>query len=162
LEGGSGGGGTSDGPDERALLGNITIDEFKTYKGLLQGVYLLRAEHFFGECERVQQGVEAWRAGDMVTFGKLISASGESSITKYECGSEPLIQLREVLLKTKGVLGARFSGAGFRGCCVALVVAGEAQLAVEEIRSKYAQVQPELAAQGQVLIVDSADGARIL
>eukprot|EP00240_Pyramimonas_obovata_P004852 CAMPEP_0118924096 /NCGR_PEP_ID=MMETSP1169-20130426/2386_1 /TAXON_ID=36882 /ORGANISM="Pyramimonas obovata, Strain CCMP722" /LENGTH=402 /DNA_ID=CAMNT_0006865179 /DNA_START=96 /DNA_END=1301 /DNA_ORIENTATION=+ len=141
-------------PDEPALLGTLTIDEFNIHRGLLDNERLRRAEHFFGECQRVHKGIEAWSAGDMVTFGKLMSQSGESSITKYECGSEPLIQLREILLNTKGVLGARFSGAGFRGCCVALVDAGEALLAVEEVKSKYAQVQPELAAQGQVLVLD--------
>lgn len=39
-------------------------------------------------------------------------------------GCEPLVQLRDILASAPGVYGARFSGAGFRGCCVALVAAG--------------------------------------
>ena len=50
-----------------------------------------------------------------------MTASGESSIRNYECGSPPLIDLYQTLVATDGVHGARFSGAGFRGCCVALV-----------------------------------------
>ena len=34
------------------------------------------------------------------------------------------MQLRDILASAPGVYGARFSGAGFRGCCVALVAAG--------------------------------------
>ena len=36
-------------------------------------------------------------------------------------GSKEMIQLYEILLMAPGVLGARFSGAGFRGCCLAIV-----------------------------------------
>ncbi|CAH8253286.1 unnamed protein product [Arabidopsis lyrata] len=54
--------------------------------------------------------------GNLEEFGNLISASGLSSIENYECGAEPLIQIYKILLKAPGVYGARFSGAGFRGC----------------------------------------------
>uniref|UniRef100_A0A0D2ZX48 GHMP kinase C-terminal domain-containing protein n=1 Tax=Brassica oleracea var. oleracea TaxID=109376 RepID=A0A0D2ZX48_BRAOL len=41
--------------------------------------------------------------------------------------SEPLIQLYKILLNAPGVYGALFSGAGFRGCCVAFVDAEKAE-----------------------------------
>ncbi|KAL5972846.1 hypothetical protein ACLOJK_039652 [Asimina triloba] len=54
-------------------------------------------------------------------FGRLISESGRSSIENYECGYEEQKQLWEILQRAPGVYGARFSGAGFGGCCTAFV-----------------------------------------
>ncbi|OMO89159.1 hypothetical protein CCACVL1_07993 [Corchorus capsularis] len=106
-----------------------------------------RAEHYFSENDRVTKGVEAWASGDLKYFGQLMSASGLSSIINYESGCEPLIQLYEVLLKAPGVFGARFSGAGFRGCCVALVGADGAEEAANFVREEYPKLQPVLASQ---------------
>lgn len=81
-------------------------------------------------------------------------------------GCEPLIQLYETLLKAPGVYGARFSGAGFRGCCVALVAAERAEEAATFVRIEYSKLQPDLAShikQGKaVLICDAGDSAHII
>ncbi|HCL30166.1 MAG TPA: hypothetical protein DIC52_17240 [Candidatus Latescibacteria bacterium] len=69
---------------------------------------------------------------------------------------------RRRLCATEGVYGARFSGAGFRGCCVALVAADAAVSAAEQVRRRYAEARPELAADAPVLLCDSDDGACIL
>ncbi|MFS7962444.1 putative galacturonokinase [Helianthus anomalus] len=84
-----------------------------------------RAEHYFSENTR------AWSCGNFEEFGKLMSASGLSSIHNYECAL--------------GVYGARFSGAGFRGCCVAFVNSDYADKAASFVKNEYFKVQPELA-----------------
>jgi galacturonokinase len=121
-----------------------------------------RAEHFFAEVDRVQQGIGAWAKGDLHEFGRLITASGESSIRLYECGAPPLIDLYQIMVQCPGVYGARFSGAGFRGCCVALVEQSCALPAAAEIRAAYAARQPELAANAAVAVCRSDDGARMI
>jgi len=63
---------------------------------------------------------------------------------------------------TLGVLGARFSGAGFRGCCLALVRPGEAAAAAEDIKRRYSAAHPELAGGAAVVITRSAAGARLV
>ncbi|CAG7901866.1 unnamed protein product [Brassica rapa] len=60
-------------------------------------------------------------------------------------GAEPLIQLYKILLKAPGVYGARFSGAGFRGCCVAFVDAEKAEEATSYVKDEYEKAQPEFA-----------------
>lgn len=84
----------------------------------------------------------------------------------YFKGSEPLIQLNEILQRTPGVFGARFSGAGFRGCCLALVDADRAEEAASYVRSEYFELQPELASQlnadSAVLICEPGDCARVI
>ncbi|KDO61996.1 hypothetical protein CISIN_1g028349mg [Citrus sinensis] len=139
---------------------------YEAHKNELEPTLAKRAEHYFTENRRVAKGLEAWKSGNSQDFGKLISASGLSSIYNYECGSEPLIQLNEILQRAPGVFGARFSGAGFRGCCLALVDADRAEEAASYVRSEYFELQPELASQlnadSAVLICKPGDCARVI
>ena len=91
-----------------------------------------------------------------------MTASGESSIRNYECGSPPLIDLYEIMVRCSGVHGARFSGAGFRGCCVGLVDPAAAEQAGDTIQREYSARHPELAPDVSVAICHSDDGARFV
>ncbi|KAG6431579.1 hypothetical protein SASPL_109658 [Salvia splendens] len=132
----------------------------------LDATLLRRAEHYFSENKRVLKGLEAWASGNLEDFGKLISASGLSSIQNYESGCEPLIQLYEILVKAPGVFGTRFSGAGFRGCCIAFVDTDRAYEAASFTVKEYTKVQPKLASQidqdKMVLICDAGDCACVI
>lgn len=148
------------------LLSNVEPRTYETHKCKLEPSLARRAEHYFSENMRVIKGLEAWASGNLEDFGKLISASGLSSIQSYECGCEPLIQLYEILLRAPGVYGARFSGAGFRGCCIAFVDANCAIEAASFVRNEYKKLQPKLASQinqeNVVLICDTADCACVI
>ena len=98
---------------------------------------LKRATHFFGEMRRVSEGIAAWQAADIQRFGELVTQSGESSIKFYESGSPQLITLYELLRDTPGVYGTRFSGAGFRGSCIALVDPAARQDIAERVHTRY-------------------------
>jgi galacturonokinase len=143
-------------------LGNVTLEEYEAHKGQLRAEPARRAAHFFAEAERVRRGVEAWKSGDLDGFGGLMTASGESSIRLYECGTPPMIDLYHTLVETDGVYGARFSGAGFRGCCVALVKAESAPAVAERVSSIYAARHPELARRAMTVTCETADGAGIV
>ncbi|KAE9614028.1 putative galacturonokinase [Lupinus albus] len=152
--------------EAQSILSNVEPEVYEAHKCKLESNLAKRAEHYFSENMRVKKGIEAWELGNFKDFGVLIAASGRSSIQNYECGSEPLIQLYEILLRAPGVLGARFSGAGFRGCCIALVEADLATEAASFVRREYLNLQPELASHTSedkaVLICDSGDCARII
>jgi galacturonokinase len=145
-----------------ALLGRVRPDEYAAHCDRLSGPPARRAAHFFSEVDRVARGMAAWKSGDLAGFGRLMTASGESSIVNYECGAPPLIDLYRILIETDGIYGARFSGAGFRGCCIALVASDAADRAAETVRSAYARRYPDLAGDAPVLLCRSDDGARIL
>ena len=145
-----------------AVLGAVRPEEYEANKHLLEGGLARRAAHFFSEVDRVGRGIAAWQAGDLPAFGELMTASGASSINNYECGSPPLIDLYHVLVGTEGVYGARFSGAGFRGCCVALVRPKSAENAAERVGEAYRRRHPELAAEASVILCDSADCAGLI
>jgi galacturonokinase len=148
--------------DRPAVLGAVRPEEYETNKHLLQGAPARRAAHFFSEVDRVGRGIAAWQAGDLAAFGHLMTASGASSIHNYECGSPPLIDLYHILVGTEGIYGARFSGAGFRGCCVALVRPEFAEQAAERVREAYCRCHPELASDASVILCDSADCAVLI
>ncbi|KAF8651498.1 hypothetical protein HU200_063400 [Digitaria exilis] len=77
-----------------------------------------------------------------------------------------MIQLYEILLKAPGVLGARFSGAGFRGCCLAIVESDRAEEAAAYVAAEYEKAQPELVsripANRRVLVCEPGDSARVI
>jgi galacturonokinase len=147
-------------PEVTPVLNSVSESEYAAHKERLPSPLDRRAAHCFSETARVRDGVEAWQRGDLSEFGRLMTASGESSIRNYQCGCPPLIELYEILARCPGVFGARFSGAGFRGCCIAFVDRAAAAQAAEEITRKYAERRPELAANAAVVEVHSDDGAR--
>ena len=126
----------------------------------------LRASHFFGERARVLKGMELWQKGDLVSFGGLMKESCDSSIRNFQTGSEELIELQRILLETPGVFGARFSGAGFGGCSVALVAAEEAErmglvnfvVEDEELMVRALELADRLAA-GPILAISASKSA---
>jgi galactokinase/galacturonokinase len=141
-----------------AVLRDVPRDVFEGYKNRLPEPFRKRATHFFYEYERAQKGVEYWKAGDIENYGKLIFESGESSIKNYECGCPELIKLYEIMTETPGIYGGRFSGAGFKGCCMALVDTNRADDVMAAVEEKYLAAFPELRDKYVSTICESADG----
>ena len=117
-----------------------------------------RAEHYFTEMDRVDRGVEAWKKGDIEEFGRVSFESGESSIHNYEAGSPELITIHEILKETKGVYGGRFSGAGFKGCCLALIDPEYEDQIRKEVTAKYLEKFPEYKDAFAIYYCETADG----
>lgn len=137
----------------------------ETYLKVREGLpprFRKRADHFFSENERVKAGVEAWQKGDLKTFGQLMFESGESSIHNYECGCPELITIFEILKKAPGVYGARFSGAGYRGCCIGLIDPYYKEEIKAAVDREYPVKHPEYKDVYQVNFCKTDDGARIV
>ncbi len=121
-----------------------------------------RAEHFYSEYRRVRQGVTAWESGNLPLFGQLMFASCESSIHNYECGSPELIAIYDIMRTTKGIYGGRFSGAGFKGACVALIDPAERENIRQTITNRYLEQFPEYEHTFEVHFVHPTNGAGFL
>ncbi len=147
---------------EDVRLRHVPVTVYRTYGGTLPEALYRRATHFFGEMERVAKGEQAWSRGDIAEFGRLISESGDSSIRWYECGSPQLITLYETLRDTPGVYGARFSGAGFRGSCVALIDPTKRESIAEAVHAAYPQAHPQDAVRYSIHYCAPDGGARLL
>ena len=145
----------------RARLGDLDDECFERFGDALPEALALRARHFFGERRRVREGLECWQRGDLAGFGARMNASCESSIHSYQTGSPELVALQAVLVATPGVIGARFSGAGFGGCSIALVEREAAAQAAEHVRERFARAFPDLRERMRVFVVESDDGLRV-
>jgi galactokinase/galacturonokinase len=121
-----------------------------------------RAEHFYSECRRVRQGVTAWETGNLTLFGKLSFDSCESSIYNYECGSPELITIYEIMRSLPGVWGGRFSGAGFKGACIALVDPQYKEAIEKDLTARYLKQFPEYEKTFKVFWVKPDDGAHFI
>lgn len=130
---------------EQPLLRDIPLAVFEAHGAALPEISRKRAAHFFGEQARVAEGMAAWQVGDLGRVGALMTASGRSSIDLYECGAPPLITLYELLANAPGIYGARFSGAGFRGACLALADPAAREGLCALLAEQYPARHPELA-----------------
>lgn len=143
------------------FLRDVPYETYLQYKDKLPENWRKRAEHWYTEFKRVEAGAEAWRRGDLETFGKLSFKSGHSSIYNYETGSDELKTLYEIMLKTDGIYGGRFSGAGFKGCCMAIIDPSFAWDIEKHVTNEYLKAFPALEGKFSVYICDTADGVEL-
>ena len=142
-------------------LRDVPFTVFDAYKNRLPEPWRRRAEHYYGEFARAERGAQLWRRGDMEGYGQLVFDSGRSSIENYECGCDELKTLYEILRDTRGVYGGRFSGAGFKGCCMALIDPELAEEIGAKVSAAYLKAYPGLAGKYAYHLCASADGAAL-
>lgn len=142
-------------------LRDVPREVYEAFKDCLPDNWRKRAEHWFTEFDRVQKGAEAWRRGDIEEFGRLSFESGRSSIENYETGSPELKRIYDIMTRTDGVYGGRFSGAGFKGCCMALIDPAYRESIFEKVEREYLEEFPELRDRYSAYVCHSADGVRI-
>ena len=146
---------------EETNLRDVPVKVFHQYKDRLPENWRKRAEHWYTEFDRVQKGAEAWRRGDIEAYGKLSFESGYSSIHNWETGSPELIKLYEIMVGTTGIYGGRFSGAGFKGCCLAIINPEYEESIMETVTREYLAAFPHLEGKYSVHICESADGVKL-
>ncbi len=143
---------------EDARLRYVHRDIYNAFKHRLPDDWCKRAEHYYTEFERVENGAKAWREGDIEAFGRLSFESGYSSIYNYETGSPELKELYEIMGRTNGIYGGRFSGAGFKGCCMGIVNPDYLEEIECTVTTEYLKAFPNLEGKFSVHFCDSADG----
>ena len=142
-------------------LRDVPVDVFEQYKSRLPENWCKRAEHYFSEVNRAIKGAECWRKGDLEGYGELCFESGYSSIYNYEAGSEELKTLYNIMRHTEGIYGGRFSGAGFKGCCMALIDPEYTEQIEYEVTKAYLKEFPLLEGKYSVHMCESADGVTL-
>lgn len=146
---------------DETFLRDVPVEVFHKHKDKLPETWRNRAQHWYSEMDRVEKAASAWRRGDIEEYGKLSFESGYSSIHSWETGSPELIKLYEIMLKTDGIYGGRFSGAGFKGCCMALVDPAFCESIEDKVTREYLNEFPDLKDNFSVHFCDSADGVKL-
>ena len=143
---------------EQANARDVSFEIYQTNKNKLPASWAKRCEHWYTEFQRVEAGAEAWRRGDIEEYGRLSFASGWSSIHNWESGAPEQIKLYEIMTETEGIYGGRFSGAGFKGCCMALIDPAKAETIQERVEREYLSAYPEMKGKYSFYLCESADG----
>jgi galactokinase len=118
------------------LLGIKALRDVTEYAAIeaLPEALRRRACHVVTENNRVLQARDGPSASE---FGKLMNASHQSLRDDYEVSIPQLDHLVELLQNQPAVYGARLTGAGFGGACVALCREGEAQYVGQGVVDQY-------------------------
>lgn len=146
---------------EETNLREVPREVYEQYKHLLPENWAKRAEHWYTEFDRVCAAAEAWRRGDIEEFGRLSFESGRSSIYNWETGSPELKKLYEIMTQTQGIYGGRFSGAGFKGCCMAIIDPDYEDSIKDRVTREYLAAFPHLEGKFSIHICQSADGVMV-
>jgi galactokinase len=152
----------------RALLGrpvqslrDVDSDEVEALFEQLPDPVRRRARHVTTENNRVRAFAQALREGDLHRAGTLLLASHASLRDDYEVSCPELDAMVRALMSVDGVLGARLTGAGFGGACLAMVRAGAVERVLAEVPERYrAQLGAE-APNPTLFVVHASDGARV-
>lgn len=145
---------------ELETLGDLTEEAFEANQSAIEcPIRRKRAKHAVYENQRTIRAVQALKANDIETFGKLMNASHVSLRDDYEVSCEEIDYLVNFAWETEGVLGARITGGGFGGCTVNIVKNDAVETFIENVGSRYEQVVGKKA---EFYVVDVGCGAGIL
>lgn len=147
---------------DKTFLRDVPKEIYDLTRDKMPPRFARRAEHFYSEYKRVRKGVTAWETGNLTLFGQLSFESCQSSIDNYECGSEELIAIYNIMRQTDGVYGGRFSGAGFKGACVALTDPSKREEIRQHITEEYLRLFPEYAETFEMHFCKTDNGARFV
>ena len=154
-------GGLPYGKFSQTNLRDVPREVYEAYGDRLPEPWRKRAEHWYTEYERVEEGVRAWREGDVERFGRLCFESGYSSIHNWQTGSPELKKLYEIMTETEGIYGGRFSGAGFKGCCMAIIDPAYEESILRRVEEEYLKAFPELRGKYSAYVCTTADGVKL-
>lgn len=143
------------------VLRDVPYEVFKEHREKLPENWRKRADHYYSEFERVKKGVAAWENGDIEAFGKCSFESGYSSIYNFETGSDELKKLYEIMIETDGIYGGRFSGAGFKGCCAAIINPEYKEEITYRVTKEYLKAFPMLENKFSVHFCSTGDGVNL-
>jgi galactokinase len=145
-------------PEVRSLR-DVDDRLLSIHRSLLDPVALRRARHVVAESARVVATEHALAGDDLRTLRELFAASHASLRDLFEVSSPELDALVDIAMATHGVIAARMTGAGFGGCTVNLVHAGEAGHLINAIEANYPRRTGRLP---RTWRVRPADGASLL
>ncbi len=138
----------------------INFHEYSAHRHLINDPVLeRRALHVIAENLRVGEAVDALKARDLFTFGKLMYASHQSLKEFYEVSGKELDTIVDFCKSFDSCIGARMTGAGFGGCAIALVKKNRYDYFIAELSLYY---EKQIGYKPDVFASEAGDGVRLL
>jgi len=139
-------------------LRDATLELLEDSQEKMDGLAYLRAKHVITENGRCQGFVGALESGNDLRIGTLMRASHESLRDDYEVSTPELDAMAESCWHAPGCVGARMTGAGFGGACVALVSHAALSEFLAFVRRQYKE---RTGLDGQFDVCRAAPGAQL-
>jgi len=140
-------------------LRDVTVSQFIAGSAGLDAQVMKRARHVVSENARTLQSAAAMRAGDAAEVGKLMNDSHASMRDDFEITRPEIDAMVKIAQAQPGCYGARMTGGGFGGCCVALVAADQSAAFSAVVAEQYTKATGLTPA---FYISDAAGGAEIV
>jgi len=116
-----------------------------------------RARHVITENDRCREFAVALREGALDRAGDLMRASHASLRVDYQVTGDALDAMSDAANRAPGVYGARMTGAGFGGACVALVRADDLDAFITATGTAFLAATGR---EGRFIVCRAVDGAR--
>jgi len=141
------------------LLRQATLEMLESAQESLDPVVFRRAWHVVTENARCLEFREALKAGDADLCGWLLRDSHLTLRDDYEVSCRELNVMSEAANAAPGCIGARMTGAGFGGACVALV---RTEALGDFVNKASAEYVKRAGREGAFLVCRAVDGARVV
>ncbi|MCS7187941.1 MAG: galactokinase [Armatimonadetes bacterium] len=148
---------------ERSIksLRDVTLEELAQVFNDIPDPIRRRARHVITENNRVWSFQQAMREGALRRAGALLLASHASLRDDYEVSCRELDAMVQALTSVNGVFGARLTGAGFGGACLAMVHEGAIEQVFEEVPRKYKAILGNGSPEPKIFAVHASEGATV-
>ncbi len=120
-----------------------------------------RLKYIFSAQKRFYEMLDAWKAGDIGTVGRIFRADGLGLRDDYRISGPELETMCDIVRTVPGVLGERMLGGGDKGASGALVRAEAVEAVKAAVDTAYPRSCPALAAKYAVHVCKVVDGVRV-
>jgi galactokinase len=118
-------------------LKNLVEARLDDLKLISDPILKKRTRHAITEQLRVQDSVTALSSGNLAAFGKLMNESHASLRDDYQVSCPELDFIVCELQRNSACLGVRMTGAGFGGCCIALISSKDVSELTKKLTETY-------------------------
>lgn len=123
-------------PGVRALR-DVRLDQLLARQESIPAVIARRCRFVIEENSRVPEMAAGLEAGDRPSIRRTALDSYAGARDLFEIVSPEMEHMLEAMTHAPGVIGARQAGAGFGGCMVAVVEAGQVEPFIEHVSQEY-------------------------
>ena len=121
-------------------LRDVSLELLHAHRAEIDPIVYRRCRYVIEENLRVIAACAALQSEDLSAFGRLMNQSHQGLSKAYEVSCPELDVLAEAAVALPGVLGARMMGAGFGGCTINLVQAGQEEAFIAGMAPAFAKI----------------------
>jgi galactokinase len=137
-------------------LRDATLSDLEACRDKMSPEAYKRSKHVISDSQRVLDGAEMLRMGDIEGFGKILNDAHRSYRDDFEASCKECDILQVIGQAQPGCYGSRLTGGGFGGCVVSVVEAEASDAFVAAVKAEY---MAQTGIHPEVYVCATADGA---